>query len=136
MVAMAGLLFTLQLGRRPDRRASRPSPARWCACATRAACTHWQRESTTADRQSWYFHWLLTDGTRAKEVRLFGLGELFRGLYRDLRLILRTERIGIARRRAWADFGGGAARGAGHLRHLRLHRLADASPAPSPSAPW
>ncbi len=68
----------------------------------------WRRQSTTADRQSWYFHWLLTDGTRAKELRLFGLGELFRGMYRDVRLILRTERIGIARRRAWADFGSAA----------------------------
>ena len=69
----------------------------------------WQRARTMAERQTWYFHWLLTDGTRAKEVRLFGLGELFRGLYRDLRQILRTERIGIATRRAWADFASGAA---------------------------
>ena len=69
----------------------------------------WQRERTMADRQSWYLHWLLTDGTRAKEVRLFGLGELFRGMFHDLRKILRTERIGIATRRAWADFASGAA---------------------------
>jgi len=69
----------------------------------------WQRARTMAERQTWYFHWLLTDGTRAKEVRLFGLGELFRGLYRDLRQILRKERIGIATRRAWADFASGAA---------------------------
>jgi hypothetical protein len=41
-------------------------------------------------------------------VRLFGLGELFRGLYRDLRFVLRRERIGIAGRRALADFAGGA----------------------------
>jgi len=68
----------------------------------------WQRARTMSERQTWYFHWLLTDGTRAKEVRLFGLGELFRGLYRDLRQILRTERIGIARRRASADFASGA----------------------------
>jgi ATP-binding cassette subfamily B protein len=69
----------------------------------------WQRARTMSERQTWYFHWLLTDGTRAKEVRLFGLGELFRGLYRDLRQILRKERIGIATRRAWADFASGAA---------------------------
>ena len=69
----------------------------------------WQRQRTMSERQSWYFHWLLTDGSRAKEVRLFGLGELLRGMYRDVRQILRTERIGIARRRAVADFASGAA---------------------------
>jgi len=69
----------------------------------------WQRERSMAERQSWYLHWLLTDGTRAKEVRLFGLGELFRGMFHDLRQILRKERIGIATHRAWADFAGGAA---------------------------
>ena len=68
----------------------------------------WQRERTMAERQSWYLHWLLTDGTRAKEVRLFGLGELFRGMFHDLRQILRKERVGIATRRAWADFASGA----------------------------
>ena len=46
-----------------------------------------------ADRQSYYFHWLLTDGTKAKELRLFGLGELLRGWYRDLRKVLRRERL-------------------------------------------
>lgn len=62
-----------------------------------------------SERQSWYFHWLLTDGSRAKEVRLFNLGDLLRGMYRDVRQILRTERISIARRRAVADFASGAA---------------------------
>ena len=108
MVAMAGLLFTLHwsvglivvLAAIPGAlvrvRFSRKMYA-------------WQRARTMAERQTWYFHWLLTDGTRAKEVRLFGLGELFRGLFRDLRRVLRTERIGIARRRALADFASGAA---------------------------
>src|SRR5665647_2275690 len=69
----------------------------------------WQRERTMAERQSWYLHWLLTDGTRSKEVRLFGLGELFRGMFHDLRQLLRKERVGIATHRAWADFASGAA---------------------------
>ncbi len=68
----------------------------------------WQRRRTMSERQTWYLHWLLTDGTRAKEVRLFGLGDLFRGWYRDLRTVLRKERIGIARRRSLAEFGSGA----------------------------
>lgn len=67
----------------------------------------WQRERTIADRLSYYYHYLLTDGTRAKEVRLFDLGELFRGRYRDLRKVLRRERLGITGRRSAADFASG-----------------------------
>ncbi len=68
----------------------------------------WQRGRTSTERRAWYAHWLLTSGPHAKEVRLFGLGELFRGMYSDLRRVLRTERIGIAKRRAAADFAAGA----------------------------
>lgn len=68
----------------------------------------WQRARTLADRRSWYLHWLLTDGTRAKEIRLFGLGELFRRWYREVRATLRGERIALATRRSWADFASGA----------------------------
>ena len=108
MVAMAGLLFTLHwsVGLIVVLAAI---PGALVKVRYSRKMYDWQRDRTMADRQSWYFHWLLTDGTRAKEVRLFGLGELFRGLYRDLRTILRTERISIARRRAVADFAGGAA---------------------------
>ena len=67
----------------------------------------WQRERTIADRLSFYYHYLLTDGSRAKEVRLFDLGELFRGRYRDLRTGLRLERLRITARRSAADFGSG-----------------------------
>jgi ATP-binding cassette subfamily B protein len=68
----------------------------------------WQRETTVSDRRSWYYHWLLTDGTRAKEIRLFGLGELFGGRFRDLRAVLRRQRLGITLRRSAADLGAGA----------------------------
>ena len=67
----------------------------------------WQRETTIADRKSWYYHWLLTDGTRAKEVRLFALGELFRDWFRDIRKVLRGERLHITFRRSAADLGAG-----------------------------
>jgi ATP-binding cassette subfamily B protein len=107
MVAMAGLLFTLDWAiALIVIVVAVPGALVRVGYARRMYA--WRRQSTTADRQSWYFHWLLTDGTRAKELRLFGLGELFRRMYRDVRLILRTERIGIARRRAVADFGSAA----------------------------
>jgi ATP-binding cassette subfamily B protein len=68
----------------------------------------WQRQTTIADRRSWYYHWLLTDGTRAKEVRLFALGELFRDWFRDIRRVLRGERLRITVWRSAADLGAGA----------------------------
>jgi len=68
----------------------------------------WQRQRTMADRQSWYLHWLLTDGTRAKEIRLFDLGGLFMGWFRDLRKLLRRERLAITVKRSAADLGAGA----------------------------
>ena len=60
-----------------------------------------------ADRQSYYFHYLLTDGTKAKELRLFGLGELLRGWFRELRKVLRRERLHITLKRALADLASG-----------------------------
>ena len=63
----------------------------------------WQRRSTVADRRSWYLHTLLTDGTYAKEIRLFHLGETLRDWYHALRDVLRGERLAIARRRSFAD---------------------------------
>jgi len=63
----------------------------------------WQRNATPADRKSSYLHWLLTDGSHAKEIRLFGLGGYFRTWFRDLRKTLRRERLGITARRSVAD---------------------------------
>ena len=69
----------------------------------------WQRRRTMADRQSYYFHYLLTDGTKAKELRLFGLGELLRGWFRELRKVLRHERLHITLKRSLADLASGVA---------------------------
>jgi ATP-binding cassette, subfamily B, bacterial len=63
----------------------------------------WQRAHTQAQRRATYFHWILTDGGYAKEIRLFGLGTLFMGWFRDLRQKLRVEKLRIAARRSLAD---------------------------------
>ena len=63
----------------------------------------WETDSTDADRRSWYLHWLLTDGNHAKEIRLFDLGETFRGWFKELRGVLRGERLRITARRSLAD---------------------------------
>ncbi len=65
----------------------------------------WQKARTETERKVWYYHWLLTDVTHAKEVRLFGLGGLFRSRYKDLRTTLRKERQALFTKRSVADVG-------------------------------
>jgi len=62
-----------------------------------------EQEKTETDRQTWYYHWVLTDSNHAKEIRLFHLGDLFRERFRDLRSDLRTGRLSLARTRTMAN---------------------------------
>ncbi len=64
----------------------------------------WQREQTPTERQAWYFNWMLTGDTHAKEIRLFDLGSLFINRFRDLRKNLYKERLEIAVKRSASDF--------------------------------
>lgn len=63
----------------------------------------WRRQRTQTERQAHYLHFILTDGNHAKEVRLLGLGSMFRRWFRDLRQKLREERLRITTRRSLAD---------------------------------
>ena len=60
----------------------------------------WQRTTTEMERRAWYFHEVLTNGTFAKEIRLFGLGHLFTGWFRDLRRQLREAKLKMQKRRS------------------------------------
>lgn len=59
----------------------------------------WEKEQTGRERQSWYYHWMLTDAGHAKEVILFGLNPWFSRKYRRLRQALRLGRLKIFSRR-------------------------------------
>lgn len=63
----------------------------------------WQRACTTKERKSWYFHWLLTDNSYAKEIRLFDIGPLFMKKYHKIRKELRSERLSIKLRQSAID---------------------------------
>jgi ATP-binding cassette subfamily B protein len=63
----------------------------------------WQSQHTQAQRRAYYYHWMLTDGSHAQEIRLFGLGPLFMGWFRELRQKLRVEKLQISAKRSLAD---------------------------------
>jgi ATP-binding cassette, subfamily B, bacterial len=63
----------------------------------------WHSKRTTTERTAAEFHEMLTSAGHAKEVRLFGLGEVFRKRYRDVRRLLRRERLGLLKSRAVYD---------------------------------
>ena len=63
----------------------------------------WQRRHTQDERRAHYFHWMLTNGGPAKEVRVFALGPLFRDRFRALRQRLRVDKLKLSGRRSLAD---------------------------------
>ena len=63
----------------------------------------WRRRRTSAERHAGYYQWLLTGEAHAKEIRLFDLGALFIGRFRDVRRTLRRERLHLATRRSLTE---------------------------------
>jgi ATP-binding cassette subfamily B protein len=63
-----------------------------------------QREQTEQDRRSWYYHTVLTEMLHAKELRIFNLGELFQARYREVRQVLRSGTLALARHRVVTEF--------------------------------
>jgi ATP-binding cassette, subfamily B, bacterial len=65
----------------------------------------WNLKKTVIDRQTEYINWLLTSVLFAKEVRLFNLGQLFRGRFQLLRRELWQGEVSIAAKRSIAGLG-------------------------------
>ncbi len=63
----------------------------------------WHRKSAPHERLARYFSFVLTHDSHAKEMRLFGLADLFKDKYSGVRRKLRGERIDIARKRSLAE---------------------------------
>lgn len=65
----------------------------------------WRRRNTPTERRARYYNDMLTGNDHAQEMRLFGLGHLFMGQYRNLRLRLRLEGLALLKKRSvreWA----------------------------------
>ena len=63
----------------------------------------WYTRRTETERRAYDYHRMLTDIFHARELRLFNLGDLFRQRYKDLRTVLRGERLVLAKKRSRAD---------------------------------
>jgi ATP-binding cassette subfamily B protein len=61
--------------------------------------------TTTDERKSWYYDWLLTAREAAMELRLFAIGGYFAEAYRSLRTKLRADHLQLTRQQSMAEFG-------------------------------
>jgi ATP-binding cassette subfamily B protein len=64
---------------------------------------NWQRERTQTEREGSYLNWLITGNLHAKELRLFGLGDLFTKRFSNIRQTLRGEKLDLIKSRSIAD---------------------------------
>ena len=63
----------------------------------------WQKQHTQTERKSRYYNWILTGDAHAKEVRLFGLADVFIQRFSRLRDTLRSEKLSMIKKRSGAD---------------------------------
>jgi ATP-binding cassette, subfamily B, bacterial len=66
---------------------------------------NWHRQKTAIERQADYINWMLTSFLFAKEIRLFNLGQLFRGRFQQLRKELWQGVVSIAFQQSIAGLG-------------------------------
>jgi ATP-binding cassette subfamily B protein len=74
-------------------------PAIWLRLHYADIIYNFQKEQTPEARKSSYFNWLLTGDRPSREIRLFGLGEYFKKLFRISFLKQKEEEIRIIRKR-------------------------------------
>ena len=68
----------------------------------------WRLKSTSDERRSWYYGWLLTSRETAAELRLFEMGPRFQAAYQALRRKLRLERVQLAGQQGLAELAAGS----------------------------
>jgi ATP-binding cassette subfamily B protein len=64
---------------------------------------YWRLRTTSDERRTWYYDWVLTAVDTAAEVRLFGLGEHFQSAFQALRTRLRAERLRLVGKQGVAE---------------------------------
>jgi ATP-binding cassette subfamily B protein len=64
---------------------------------------YWRLRTTSDERRTWYYDWVLTAVETAAEARLFGLGAHFQSAFEKLRARLRAERLSLVARQGVAE---------------------------------
>jgi ATP-binding cassette, subfamily B, bacterial len=102
LAAMAGVLLTFGAWI-PLILVLSTLPALWVVLRHTIRYHRWRLQNTTAIRKTNYYDMMLSHREAAAEMRLFGLGPHFRGLFRGLRERLRTEQVQLSRSEALAQ---------------------------------
>jgi ATP-binding cassette, subfamily B, bacterial len=102
LLLMAGLIFTLHWTLAVLLLVAN-IPGIWLRLHYADILYNFQRQQTPEARKSAYFNWLLTGDRPSREMRLFGLGKYFIGLFKKSFLKQKEEEIKIIRRRTWIE---------------------------------
>ena len=78
-------------------------PAAWVRLVYSRKLYRFESDQVERERGAWYYHWIMTDGAHAKEVRLFDMGSHFITLFKTLRTELRKGRLSLAGRRGLSE---------------------------------
>lgn len=77
-------------------------PGVWVKIRFSKKMYQWQKSRTQTQREASYLNWLITGYIHAKEIRLFGLGDMFGRRFSQLRQIIRDEKLRIEKNRVIA----------------------------------
>ena len=98
LLLMAGLILTLHWTVAVLLVASN-IPGIWLRLHFAEILYIFQRQQTPEERKSAYFNWLLTGDRPSRELRLFGLGNYFMGLFKKSFSKVKEEEINIIKKR-------------------------------------
>lgn len=98
LILMAGLIITLNWTLAVLLLVAN-IPGIWLRLHYAGILYNFQKKQTPEARKSAYFNWLLTGDRPSREIRLFGLGNYFMGLFRNSFLKQKEEEINIIRKR-------------------------------------
>ena len=102
LLLMAGLIFTLHWTLAVLLLVAN-IPGIWLRLHYAGILYNFQRQQTPEARKSAYFNWLLTGDRPSRELRLFGLGNYFTGLFKKSFLKQKEEEINITKRRTYIE---------------------------------
>jgi ATP-binding cassette subfamily B protein len=84
------------------------APVLWVVTRFTVREYEWRQHSTEPRRRANYLDWLITDRRAAAELRLFGIGDLFRVSYQAIRARLRADHAALARSQAISELVAGS----------------------------